>query len=102
MKLQIDGVDIYEFEEWQMNVLKFWINADLLDAELKRRAQWVWDHSFEQYYLKLEKEWVERLRRDPSVTMIPSGRKEFAEMVFGRSDYKDKKSRESEDVSAGL
>ena len=63
---------------------------------MKRRLEWVLKHKAERCYARFEKEWLEKLRSDPSVSSIPSDKKAFVEMVTSRPDYKNRSEREKE------
>jgi hypothetical protein len=98
MKVQVNGLEIFELAEWEKDVIKNDINEDDFDADMKRRLQWVLKHKAEKCYARLEKEWLEKLRNDPSVTSIPKSKAEFVALVKSRKDYKDRKKRDAEKI----
>lgn len=94
MKLSINDKVIKILEEWEIKLLQNDIRADKFEAEMKRRVEWVWQHKIDQCFERLMKEWVDKLRADPSVSSLPLDRKDFVEMVTARSDYKDRMTRD--------
>jgi len=94
MKVQINGEQIFELAEWEKNVIKNDIHADDFEADMKRRLEWVLKHKVDQCYERFEKEWLEKLRADPSVESIPKSKEAFVALVKSRPEYKDKAARE--------
>lgn len=98
MKLHVDGKEIYTLEPWQEAVIKSVIKDDVFVADMERRARYIWEHKFEQCYAGLEKEWLEKLRADPTVQSIPKSKKEFAELVLAHPEYKSASMRTNDSV----
>jgi hypothetical protein len=67
---------------------------------MKRRLEWVLRHKAEQCYIRFEKEWLEKLRNDPSVDSIPKSKEAFVALVKSRPDYKDRKAKDAEAKAA--
>ena len=100
MKVQVNGEQIFELAEWEKDVIKNDIHADDFDADMKRRLEWVLRHKAEQCYIRFEKEWLEKLRSDPSVQSIPKSKEAFVALVMSRPDYKDRKGKDAEAKAA--
>ncbi|KKM91041.1 hypothetical protein LCGC14_1232480 [marine sediment metagenome] len=96
MKVQVDGVDLYELQPWEIKVLENELISETLEEDCKRRLHWVLNHKVKQCYNRLESQWIDKLRKDPEVTNIPLDEKEFSEMVMARPDYKNRSQREAE------
>lgn len=102
MKIKVDEQEIFELAQWEKDVIKNDIHADEFDADMKRRLEWVLKHKVEQCYIRFEKEWLEKLRNDPTVISIPKSKEAFVNLVKSRPDYKDKKSREQDEQAKKL
>lgn len=95
MKISVDNQEVFELAEWEKDVIKNDIDADNFDADMKRRLEWVLKHKAEQCYIRFEKEWLEKLRADPTVEAIPKSKEAFVALVKSRSDYKDRKAKDA-------
>jgi hypothetical protein len=98
MKIQVDDELLFELAQWELDIIANDINASDLDADLKRRLEWVLRHKIDQCFDRLEKEWMPKLRADPSVKSIPIDKQAFAEMIFARPDYQDRTTRDRKSV----
>lgn len=96
MKIKVDDQDVFQLEEWEKKVIKNDIPEEIFEDDMRRRLEWALKHKCEQCYARFEKEWLEKLRNDPSVHSIPSGKSEFVEFVTSRPDYKNRSQREAE------
>jgi len=94
MKIQVDGKQVLELQEWQKNVIKNEIHDDAFQEDMERRVRWILEHKFEMCWERFQKEWLEKLRADPSIQSIPAGKKEFTELVMSHSEYKSRSQRE--------
>lgn len=101
MKISVDDQEIFSLLDWEKDVIKNDIHADEFDVDMKRRLEWVLRHKVEQCYNRFEKEWLEKLRLDPSVDNIPKSKAAFVAMVKARPDYKDRKGRDEESKIKG-
>lgn len=96
MEIQVDGDPVFSMAQWELDVIANDIPLSALDADLKRRLEWVLKHKVEQCYIRFEKEWMEKLRADPEVRSIPIDKAEFVAMVKARPDYKDRAAKDAE------
>jgi len=96
MKIKVNEEQIFELAEWEKDVIKNDIPADIFDQDMKRRLEWVLKHKVERCYERFEKEWLEKLRNDPDVEAIPKSKEAFVALVKSRPDYKDRAAREAE------
>lgn len=96
MKVKVDNQEIFELAEWEKDVIKNDIDAADFDADMKRRLEWVLKHKVEQCYIRFEKEWLEKLRADPTVQSIPKSKEAFVALVKSRPDYKDRSAKNAE------
>ena len=96
MKISVDDTELYTLSTTQKNVIKNDINADIFDADMKRRLDWVLKHKYEQCFKRLKAEWDVKLPA-LGVETIPTDPDEYAELVFAREEYKDRKDRDAEE-----
>jgi hypothetical protein len=96
MKIKVDDQEIFQLEEWEKKVIKNDIPAELFDEDMKRRIMYYPKHKAEQCFERMQKEWMEKLRADPSISSIPTDKAAFVEMVTSRPDYKDRSMRDEE------
>jgi hypothetical protein len=96
MKISVNDQEVFSLAEWEKDVIKNDIHADDFDADMKRRLEWVLKHKAEQCYIRFEKEWLEKLRADPTVQSIPKSKEAFVALVKSRADYKDRKAKDAE------
>ena len=100
MKVSVNDQEVFTLADWEKDVIKNDINANDFDADMKRRLEWVLRHKVEQCYMRFEKEWMEKLRNDPSVESIPKSKEAFAALVISRPDYKDRAARDAEALAS--
>ena len=100
MQVTVDGVDLYELSATDMEILEYVLPSSTLDADCKRRLEWVLKHKIEQCYKRLRREWMPILQQDPSVESVPLEDEAFFNMVKVRPDYKDRESRDAEAAAA--
>ena len=93
MKISVDDTELYTLSTTQKNVIKNDINADDFDDDMKRRLDWVLRHKYEQCFKRLKAEWDVKLPA-LGVSSIPTDPDAYAELVFAREEYKDRKDRE--------
>lgn len=96
MKFKINEEEVFELNPTKCKVLCHDINADEFDADMKRRVRYIVEHKYEQCMKRLREEWMPKLR-DAGVDAVPLDDDKFAEFVFARPDYKDRKARMLED-----
>ena len=95
MKISIDDVELYTLSETQSNVIKYDINSDEFDADMKRRLQWVLTYNYEQSYSRLRRDWLPIL--EVRYETVPTDPDELATLIFSQPDYKDRKARDEAD-----
>ncbi len=96
MQITVDGVDLFEVSTIEIEVLEYVLTASTLDADLKRRLQYILTHKIEQSYKRLKDDWIPILENDPEVTSVPLDNEAFFNMVKIRPDYKDRAARDAE------
>jgi hypothetical protein len=94
MKISIDGVPLFEMTDIQKKVIADEIAVADLDADLKRRLQWILMHKYDECFKKLKSTW-EPLLAARGVASIPTNKDAFAQLVFSQSDYKDRAARDA-------
>ena len=77
MKIKVDGVDVFQLEAWEKTVIQNDIPTEEFEADMKRRLEYILKHKAEQCFVRFEKEWLEKLRADPSVQSIPTDKVAF-------------------------
>ena len=93
MKISVNNKELFSLSDIQKRVICNDIHADILDADLERRLQWVLMHKYEQCMKRLRDEWMPKLK--DRVESVPTSDDAFASLVFSQPDYKDRKSREA-------
>jgi len=93
MKISVNNKELFSLSDIQKRVICNDIHADILDADLERRLQWVLTHKYEQCMKRLRDEWMPKLK--DRVESVPTSDDAFASLVFSQPDYKDRKSREA-------
>jgi hypothetical protein len=93
MKISVNDVELFTLSETQKKVLKNDIHADEFDADMKRRLEWVLMHGYEQCFKKLKETWEPKLKA-AGVASVPTNDDAFAELIFARPEYKDRKGKE--------
>jgi len=93
MKISVDDKELFSLSETQKKVIKNDILEDIFDEDMKRRLQYILMHKYEQCYKRLKEEWEPKLIASGAKS-IPTNPDEFAEMVFARPEYKDRKRRD--------
>lgn len=89
MKIKIDDVLIYEMPEWKKEILKNEFLSSELDGDMKRRVCWVLDHKVECCSKTLRSTWEKKMI-DEGAKTLPTGMREFSELVFAKKDYKNR------------
>ena len=100
MKIQVDGKDLFEITEDEMEILRYVLPSATLEDDLKRRLEWVLKHKVAMTYKNIKKEWTTRLEADASIISLPTRDKAFFDMVKARSDYKDRDARDLQAAEA--
>ena len=94
MKISVDDTELYTLSTTQKNVIKNDVNADSFDDDMKRRLEYILMHKYEQCFKRLKTEWDVKLPA-LGVESIPTDPDAFAELVFAREEYKDRKDRDA-------
>jgi hypothetical protein len=94
MKISVNDTELYTVSATQLNVIKDYISASELDADLKRRLEWVLMHLYDECYKRLFDEWFTKLAAR-GVASIPTDKDAFANLVFEQSDYLDRAGRDA-------
>lgn len=97
MKISIDDIELFTLTEHHKDVIKNDVNADVCDDDLKRRLQWVLMHKYDQCFARLKKEWDKKLAQN-EIDMIPTDPVAYANLVFSQPNYKDRKTRDLEEI----
>lgn len=95
MKISVNDIELYTLSETQKNVIKNDINADIFDADMERRLEYILNHKYERCFARLKQEWDPKLVAN-GVTSIPTDPDAYAQLVFAQPNYKDRKTRDLE------
>jgi len=95
MKIFINDKEILSLSETQKKVIKNEINSDIFDEDMERRLKYILIHKYERCFDRLKKTWEPKLAADGAKS-FPIDKDAFAELVFAREDYKDRKALDSE------
>ena len=93
MKISVNDQELFTLTDTQKKVLAHDIPLDILDADLKRRINWVLMHKYENVYRALKEEWDPLLKAN-GVVSIPLDEDQYAELVFSQPNYKDRVARD--------
>ena len=96
MKISVDDKEFFTLSDTQKKVIMNDIHADIFDEDMKRRLKYILMHKYEECFKRLKNEWEPKLK-DLGVSSIPLDESAFAELVFSRHEYSDRKSRVSKD-----
>lgn len=94
MKISVNDKPLFTLSETQKQVIKNEIHADIFDADMNRRLQWVLMHKYEECFKTLKSEWDPKLAAN-GVKMIPTDQEQYAQLVFAQPNYKDRAARDS-------
>lgn len=94
MKISVDDKEVFQLSETQKKVIMNDINEDIFEEDMKRRLKYIIMHKYEECFKRLKSEWEPKLK-SAGVSSIPLDDLAFAELVFSRPEYADRKSRES-------
>jgi len=93
MKFYVDQKEVYDLTDVKKKVICNDICSDCVDADLERRIAYIISHKYEQCMKRLRENWTQ-VFIDEEI-MVPKDDDVFAQKVFDRPDYKDKKSRDA-------
>lgn len=101
MQITVDGEDLYEITDIDMEILAYMLPSATLDAECKRRIEWIMKHKITRCYVNLRNDWMPILQKDPDVREVPLDDEAFFNMIKVRPDYKDRDAKDA-DAKAAL
>jgi len=93
MKVTVDGKDIFTLTETQKKVIQNDISSEVFDEDMKRRLFYIIDHKYRQCFKRLKDEWDKKLEA-AGVESIPTNKDAYAELVFARPEYMDRKAKD--------
>ena len=93
MKVSVNDKELFILSDIQKKVIQYDIPADMFDADMHRRLQWVLMHKYEECFKRLKAEWDSQLAVN-GVQMIPTDPDAYAQLVFSQPNYKDRAARE--------
>jgi len=96
MKIQVDGADLMDVKPWEMKVLQYQLPTEGVEDDLKRRLKYIISHKIERCIDQMINDWMPKIRKDKSITSVPTDKKSLVEMIMNRPDYKDRSTREEE------
>jgi hypothetical protein len=94
MKISVNDQELFTLSDTQKKVIMNDISADIFDADMNRRLQWVLTHKYDQCFARLKKEWDSKLKAN-GVQMVPTDPDAYAQLVFAQPDYKDRSARDA-------
>lgn len=97
MKIHVNNVCVCELNDTQKKVICNDIHSDQFDEDMCRRVNYIVMHKYEQCMKRLREEWMPKLK-EMKVESVPLNDDAFAELVFSCDGYRDRKSRELEEV----
>jgi len=94
MKISVNDKELFTLSDVQKQVIQNDIPADIFDADMERRLQWILMHKYEECFKNLKTEWDAKLTAN-GVDMIPTNPDAYAKLVFSQPNYKDRSARET-------
>ena len=95
MKISVNDTELFTLSETQKKVIKNDISDDIFEDDMKRRLQYILTHKYERCFARLKAEWDKKLPA-LGVESIPTDPDAYAQLVFARPEYKDRKARDVE------
>jgi hypothetical protein len=95
MKILVDKELVLQLNETQKKVLKYEIQEEIFDADIKRRIKWVITHKYDEVFKKFKQEWDTKLAAS-GIDMIPTDKDKYAELVFSQPEYKSRSERDKQ------
>ena len=92
MKISVNDQELFTLSDIQEQVIKNDIPADIFDADMKRRLQWILIHKYEECFKALKAEWDSKLAIN-GIDMIPTDPDAYAKLVFSQPNYQDRATR---------
>lgn len=86
MKCYIDGIEIFELNDTQVNILSHVIPRHQLEETLKGLIHYIIGQKMRECAGKLFEEWKPKLAKE-GVELVPLMDIDFAKMIFERPDY---------------
>ncbi len=94
MKISVNDKELFTLNETQKKVIQNDIPDDIFDEDMGRRLAWVLEHKYENCFKRLKQEWDQKLA-DNGVSMIPTDKDLYAQLVFSQPNYQSRKQRDS-------
>lgn len=98
MKISVNDKELFTLNETQKKVIQNDIPDDIFDEDMSRRLQWVLEHKYENCFRRLKQEWDQKLV-DNGVSMIPTDKDLYAQLVFAQPNYKSRKQRDALNIN---
>lgn len=95
MKISVNDEELFTLSETQKKVIENEIPSEVFDEDMKRRLNYILMHKYERCFERLKCEWDGRLPT-LGVSMIPTNRDAYAELVFSRPEYKNRSQRDAD------
>jgi hypothetical protein len=100
MKISVNDTELYTLSQTQLDVLANDIPKEELEADIKRRIEWVIiDKKYKACFGRLKSEWDKKLAAN-GVQSIPLDEEAYAQLVFAQPNYRDRSQREAEALAA--
>ncbi len=94
LEVKLDEEIILDLSIWQLTLLEDNVLTTDIFWNIKKRLKWIIQHKLDRGLLRLKNQWEARLKE--RFEQVPTGDKEFCELVFSQPDYKNKTQRYAE------
>lgn len=94
MQVKLDDEVLFEIDERMIALFAHDIEDPISD--IKRRLRWVIEHKCDQCFSRMEKEYMEVIRNDPSIESLPKDKRALVDMIVKHPNYKNRAQREKE------
>ena len=93
MKISVNDQELFTISETQEKVIKYYINSDIYENDMKRRITWVINEIHKEAFKRLKAEWEPKLAAK-GIESLPTNKDAFAQLVFSQPEYKDRSARD--------
>jgi len=97
IEIKVNDALVLTISDDDIKILSDSIDSDLLVDDVIDRVKRIFKNKIDQSYSRMQKQWLDTLLKDESVTQIPADKNDFVDFVKARPDYKDKKQRDSDE-----
>lgn len=95
MKIKVDNDVVFEYKDWQINVIKHDVRDELFEEYIKTRLTGFLRQLHDKSFARLKQEWNSKLLEN-WVSDLPINDEEYAKLVFSQPNYMNRNQIEAE------